>query len=68
MSNVIQLKTKPWCQVCGDGFGSEEYMFGRCCGMEMIEIPYTKEDYENERKTKEAMQRILAKANKINWD
>jgi len=26
------------CQVCGDGFGDEEYMLGLCCGYQLIYI------------------------------
>lgn len=68
MSNVHQIRTKTMCQVCGNGYGDEENMLGRCHGLPLIEVPWTKADYENNRKRKEAIQQILAEAKKLNWD
>jgi hypothetical protein len=67
MTNVHHIRTKTVCQICGDGYGSEEFMLGRCCGLELIEVPWTKEDYEHERNRQEAIKMINERASKLDW-
>lgn len=67
MGDVIHIKTKLQCRICGDGFADENFMLGRCCGLEMIEVPWTKADYEKEKRNKEAIREILARASKLDW-
>lgn len=67
MTNVHHIKTKLVCQVCVNNYGSEEHMLGRCHGLPLVEVPWTKEDYENERNRQEAVKRILERASKLNW-
>lgn len=67
MGDVHHIKTKTQCQICGDGYADENFMIGRCCGLPLIEVPWTTEDYENERARKEAIQRILERASKLDW-
>ncbi|QXO12325.1 hypothetical protein pEaSNUABM49_00079 [Erwinia phage pEa_SNUABM_49] len=66
MGDVIHIKTKTRCQICGDGYADENFMIGRCCGLPLIEVPYTKEDYENDRIRQEIIQDIMNK--KFDWD
>lgn len=33
------MQVKALCRICHDGYGDEEYCFGRCCGFDMVEVP-----------------------------
>lgn len=67
MGDVIKLRTKTECQVCGDGYADENFMIGRCHGLPLIEVPWTKEDYEHEKERQEAIKKILERASKLDW-
>ena len=67
MSDEIYVRTKTQCQVCGDGYADENLMLGRCCGVRMIEVPWSEQDYLDEKEKKEAIQKILERANKMEW-
>ena len=30
---------KALCKICHDGYSDENFCFGRCCGVKMVEIP-----------------------------
>ena len=32
-------RMKALCRSCHDGYGDEEFCFGRCCGRDMVEVP-----------------------------
>lgn len=59
--------TKTVCQLCGDGWGDEEFMLGMCCGQPLIEVPKTEADLEKDRRYAEAKKRVLAAAAKLDW-
>lgn len=67
MFNIQHIRTKTVCQICVDGYGDEEFMLGRCCGLELKEVPWTKDDYDNERNRQQAIKRIIKRASKLNW-
>lgn len=66
MGDVIKIRTKTWCQVCGNGYADENFMLGYCHGLPLIEVPWTKEDYENHRRREQAIKEIMSK--KFDWD
>lgn len=67
MGDVIHIRTKTMCQVCGNGYADENFMLGRCHGLPLIEVPWTKEDYAEHEAKKEAIKRILERASKLDW-
>lgn len=32
-------RMKALCRRCHDGYSDENFCFGRCCGMDMVEVP-----------------------------
>lgn len=67
MSNVHNIRTKTVCQICGNGYADENFMIGYCHGLPLIEVPWTKEDYEHERMRKEAIKEILKRSSNLDW-
>lgn len=39
MAMINKQRTKALCKICHDGYADENFSFGRCCGVRMVEIP-----------------------------
>jgi len=61
------MKTKTTCQKCGDDFSNESFELGICCGLPLVEIPFTKEDWKKEILRKKAESKIQEEASKLGW-
>lgn len=61
------MRNKTECQICKDGYGDEEMMLGMCCGLPLVQVPWTEEDYESERKREVARKNLLEAAKKLDW-
>lgn len=58
-----ELPLKTWCKSCGDNYGDENNMLGRCCGDRLYEIPYTPTIMHSENRRKEALKSLLDSKN-----
>lgn len=56
---------KALCRVCYDGYGDEEFCFGRCCGSTMVEVPKRMWDELDGRASREEINELIAKHGKL---
>ncbi len=61
------MRTKTACQRCGDNFSNEGFELGMCCGLPLVEVPFTKEDWEREIKIEKVKSLIYEEASKLGW-
>lgn len=55
------------CQVCGNHFGDEQYMLGRCHGVPLRQRPATEEEQAQWQRYRAAKASILRKAAALGW-
>lgn len=58
------VQMKALCRVCYDGYGDEEFSFGRCCGSTMVEVPKHMWDELDGRASREEINELIAKHGK----
>lgn len=71
MGNIIPIRPimyKTECQVCKDGYADENFMIGYCCGLPLIERPYTAEEYRAYDERQQIIQQIIEESKNLKWD
>jgi hypothetical protein len=58
---------KTICQVCGNKYGSEEFMLGMCHGLPLINTPFTDKDYNEYELILKANSNVIKHAKKLGW-